>query len=211
MKLESIFGDGAKRYVPLIDTVKKMKGVNGLFKEVLNFNNTRMPDFIVELVFASYFCEEGYIVEFVPRSEGEITPDLHISKNELRGYVEIKHIHKKHDGPGSVVLKDFKEIPEDEFLEMYGDHVRDERYCRDKILEGFQQIQQYSGLKATDAMIVAIWNSDGDLDDLNMKFTITNLIDERSEFDKMQNNKWIIFGSPWYSLRKNTQFHIFRF
>jgi len=209
LKLESLYGR-CEKYTSLIDTVKKMKGVEGLFKDALNFNDTRMPDFIVELLFASYFCKEGYTVEFISRSESEKTPDLLITKNEFRGFVEIKHIHKKHDGPGVVVLKDLNEIPEDELLEEYGDHVRDERYCRDKILEGFLQIQKFSGLTNTDAIIIAIWNSDEDLDDLNMKFAISNLIEERSEFDNIPNKKWIVFGSPWFSLRKNSQFHIYR-
>jgi len=208
LKLTTIYGENAKRYTPLINTVKKLKGANSLFKEILNFKDIRMPDFIVELLFASFFYDEGYTVEIVPRSDREKTPDLLISKNDFRGFVEIKHIHKKHDGPVSVNLK---ELPEMDILEPYSDPVRDERYCRDKILEGFQQIQKFSGLMKTDVMIVAIWNSDEEIEDLDMKFSISHLIEERNEFENMPNPKWIVFGSDWFSLRQNTQIHIFQF
>jgi hypothetical protein len=208
LKLKTIYGENAKRYTHLIDTVKKLKGADSLFKEALNFNDIRMPDFMVELLFASFFFEEDYTVEIIPRSDLEKTPDLLVSKTAFRGFVEIKHIHKKHDGP-RVVLPN--ESPELEILEQYGDSIRDERYCRDKILEGFQQIQQFSGLVDTDVMIVAIWNSDEDIEEINMKFSISNLIKEKDEFENMPNPKWIVYGSHWYSLRENTKFHVFRF
>ena len=210
LKLESIYSEEVKRYTSLIDAVKKLKGSNGIFKESLNFNGSRISDFIVELIFAEYFCKEGFTVEFIPRVEKERTPDLFISKSELHGYVEIKHIHKKHDGPDVTVLKHFEENPEDEFLEVYGDHIRDERYCRDKILEGFQQIGQFSKPKASDAMIVAIWNSDEDLDERDMRFSKSHLIEEKNEFENFPNPKLIVYGSDWYSPREHSKFHVFR-
>ena len=208
LKLKTIYGENAKRYIPLIDTVKKLKGADSLFKEALNFNNIRMPDFLVELLFASFFYDDNYTVEIIPRSDLEKTPDLLISKTAFRGIVEIKHIHKKHDGP-RVVLPD--ESHELNILEQYGDPIRDERYCRDKILEGFQQIRQFSELMDTDVMIVAIWNSDEDIEEIDMKFSISHLIEEKDEFENMPNPKWIVYGNQWYSLRENSKFHVFRF
>jgi len=208
LKLKAIYGENARRFTPLIDTVKKLKGADCFFKEALNFNDIRMSDFIVELLFTSYFCEEGYTVEIIPRSDNKRTPDLFISKSAFRGFVEIKHIHKKHDGPKEV-LSD--ELPRTDILEPYGDPVRDEKYCRDKILEGFQQIMQFSGLKNTDAMIVAIWNSDEELDEHDMKFSIRHLIEEKNEFENRPNPKLIVYCSEWHSLRQNTQFHLFQF
>jgi hypothetical protein len=208
LKLKDAYGEKALRYIPVIDAVKNLKGANLLFKDALKFNTVRMSDFIVELLFASFFSEEGYTVEIIPRSEREKTPDLLIFRKDFRGFVEIKHIHKKHDGPS---VMDLNELPEMDLLEKYGDPVRDEKYCRDKILEGFQQIQQFSGLDDLDVMIVAIWNSDEDLDERNMKFSISHLIKEKNEFENMPNPKWIVYGSNWYSIRKQTQFHVFRF
>lgn len=209
LKLKTIYGENARRYTPLIDVANKLKGANFLFKGALKFNNTRVSDFLVELLFVSYFCEEGYSVEIISRSDREKTPDLRISKNNFHGFVEIKHIHKKHDGPGVIDLKESPEM--DDILVPYGDHARDEKYCRDKILEGFQQIQQFSRLIETDTMIVAIWNSDEDLDERDMKFSISHLIKERNEFENIPNPKWIVYGSDWYSPRENTKFYIFRF
>jgi hypothetical protein len=208
LKLETIYGKNAKNYASLIETVRTMKGSDSLFKEALYFSDNRIPDFIVELYFASYFHNRNYSVEIVSRSDQEKTPDLLISNETLRGYVEIKHIRKKHEGPKSLIPGESTKM---KILEKYGDPVRDERYCRDKILEGFHQIQSYSGLKNTDVMVVAIWNSDEDLDELDLKFTISNLIEERNEFENIPNQKWVVFGNPWYSLRENTQFHIFQF
>jgi len=209
LKLKTIYGENARRYTPLIDVANKLKGANILFKEALKFNNIRMSDFLVELLFVSLFCEDGYSVEIISRSDREKTPDLLISKNNFRGFVEIKHIHKKHDGPEVIDLNESPEM--DDILVPYGNHARDEKYCRDKILEGFQQIQQFPQLIETDTMIVAIWNSDEDLDERDMKFSITHLIEEKDEFAKMPNQKWIIYGSDWYSPRANTKFFIFRF
>ena len=207
-KITKIYGENARRFFPLIDIVKTLKGANIFFKEALLFNNDRIPDFIVELLFTAYFYKEGYTTEIIPRSNGQKTPDLLISKIDFRGFVEIKHIHKKHEGPSVVNLNEFSEF---DLLELYGDSVRDEKYCRDKILEGFQQIHQFSWLNNTDAMVVAIWNSDEDLDDHDINFSITHLIEENNEFKNVLNPKWIVYGSDWYSCRKQTQFHVFRF
>ena len=136
LKLEAVYGENAKKYTSLIDTVKTMKGSDCLFKESLNFDDIRMPDFIVELFLASFFHEENYSVEIIPRSDRKKTPDLLISNRALRGYVEIKHIHKKHDGP-KVVFPE--ELPKMDLLEKYGDSARDERYCRDKFWRDFSK------------------------------------------------------------------------
>ena len=207
-RLKDAYGDKAERFIPLINSVKKLEGANSIFKDALKFNDSRIKDFIIELSFALYFYEANFIVVFVPRSDKEKTPDLFISNSEFHGFVEIKHIHKKHDGLKMVLPNESDSSVE---FEKYGDPIRDERYCRDKILEGFQQIQNFSGLKKTDFMVVAIWNSDADLEDIDMELCINHLIEEKNEFANIPNPKCIVYGSDWHSIRKKTQFHVFNF
>jgi len=204
-RIRDVYGDKATEFTPLINLVKQFKGAKSFFKDALGFNDIR--DFIATLIFASYFHHAECIVEFVPRSK-EKTPDLFVANSEFRGFVEVKHIHKKHDGPKTALPN---VLNKKKLLVEYSNPLRDEKYCRDDIIKGFKQIQQFSGLKDTDVMIVAIWNSDEDLDELDMKFSIPHLIEEKSEFENMSNPKWIVYGSDWYSLRENTKFHVFRF
>lgn|GEM_PF-1786478 len=205
-KLRDAYGDKAPEFIPLINLVKQFKGAKSFFKDALGFKDIR--DFIVALIFVSYFHHAKCSVEFIPRSKKEKTPDLCIANSEFRGFVEIKHIHDKHDGPKKVLPN---ESETNEKLEEYGNYTRDEKYCRDDIIKGFKQIQNFSGLKKTDTMIVAIWNSDEDLEEIDMKSSLNQLIKEKNEFKNMSNPKCIIYGSDWYSLRRQTQFHVFRF
>jgi hypothetical protein len=204
-RIRDAYGNKATEFTPLINLVKQFKGAKSFFKDALGFDDIR--DFIATLIFASYFHHAEYIVEFVPRSK-EKTPDLFIANSEFRGFVEVKHIHKKHDGPKTALPKG---LNKKNILEEYSNPLRDEKYCRDDIIKGFKQIQNFSGLKKTDTMIVAIWNSDEDLDELDMKFSISHLIEERNEFENMPNPKWIVYCSDWYSPKENSRFHIFQF
>lgn len=203
-RLREAYGDKATDFIPLINSINQFKGAKSFFKDALGFDD--IQDFVAALSFALYFHHAECIVEFVPRSK-KMTPDLFIVNPEFRGFVEIKHIHKKHDGPKTALPN---ELNKKNILEEYSNPLRDEKYCRDDIIKGFKQIQQFSGLKNTDVMIVAIWNSDEDLDELDMKFSISHLIEEKNEFENMPNPKWIVYGSDWYSPRENTKFHVFR-
>ena len=204
-RLRHAYGDKATEIIPLINLVKQFKGAKSFFKDALGFKDFR--DFIAVLTFASYFHHTKCIVEFVPRSK-EKTPDLFISNSEFRGFVEIKHIHKKHDGP-KIAFPNGAET--NEILEKYGNYTRDEKFCREDIIKGFKQLRAFSGLRKTDWMIVAIWNSDEDLDEIDMKSSLNQLITEKNEFEDIPNPKCIVYGSDWYSLRRQTQFHVFRF
>ena len=205
LRIKGDFGDNAIDFVPLIELVSTFKGSRAFFKDALGFKNTQ--DCIAQLRFALYFHQNGYIVEFIPRSK-EKTPDLFVTNSELRGFVEIKHIHKKHDGPKKMQIND---SDSGEILEEYGNYIRDEKYCRDKIIEGFKQLRNFPELKKTDWMIVAVWNSDEDLDEIDMESSLNLLIHEQSELKNIPNPKCIIYGSNWLSLRKNTEFHSFCF
>ena len=204
-RLRDAYGEKATEFIPLIDLVKQFKGAKSFFKDALGFKD--LEDFIAVLIFASYFHDAKCIVEFIPRSK-KTTPDLFISNSAFRGFVEIKHIHKKHDEPKMALPN---ELNKKNILEGYGNPLRDENYCRDDIIEGFKQLRNFSGLKKTDMMIVAIWNSDEDLEEIGMKFSLNHLIEEKNEFENMPNPKCIVYGSDWYSLRRQTQFHVFCF
>jgi hypothetical protein len=204
-RLRDAYGDKATEFISLINLVKQFKGAESFFKDALGFDDIR--DFIAVLIFASYFHHAECIVEFVPRSKGT-TPDLFIANSKFRGFVETKHIHKKHDGLKKVLPN---ESETNEELDENGNYTRDERYCRDDIIKGFKQLRDFSGLQKTDWMIVAIWNSDEDLMEIDMKSSLNQLIKEKNEFKNMPNPKCIIYGSDWYSFRRQTQFYVFRF
>lgn len=204
-RLRDEYGDKATDFIPLITLIQQFSGSPSFLKDASGFDD--ISDFIAVIRFALYFHNAGYFVEFVPRSK-EKTPDLFVTKSKFRGFVEIKHIHKKHDGPRIIQINN-SEI--DEKLEQYGNNIRDEKYCRDEIIEGFKQIRNFSGLQNEDWMIVAVWNSDDDLDEINIKSSLNLLLEEKSEFENMPNPKCLIYGSDWYSFRKDTQFHVFRF
>lgn len=204
-KIRGEYGDEAIDFIPLIELVSQFKGSKTFFKDALGFEN--IQDCIAQLRFALYFHQNGYIIEFVPRSK-EKTPDLFVTNSKLRGFVEIKHIHKKHDGPKKMQLNDSDTL---EMLEEYGNYTRDEKYCRDEIIEGFKQLRNSPKVQRTDWMIVAVWNADEDLEELDMKFSLNQLIKEESEFDKIPNPKCVIYSSGGYYPKENTKFHIFRF
>jgi len=205
IKLRDKYREKATDFIPSINLVRQFKGSKYFFENALELKD--IDDFIAELTFAMYFHHAKYIVEFISRSKGT-TPDLYISNSSLRGFVEIKHIHKKHDGPEKVQSNDLGTI---ELLEKYAVYTRDEKYCRDKIIEGFKQLRNFSELQKTDWMIVAVWNSDEDLEEIDMESSLNQLIREESEFKNTPNPKCIIYGSDWFSLRKKTKFHVFHF
>jgi len=204
-RLNGEYGERAIDFIPLIKLASQLKGAKSFFKDALGFYDIR--DFVAELRFVLYFHNADCIVEFVPRSK-ETTPDLFVTNSEFRGFVEVKHIHKKHNGPRGLQSKD--SVPLEKFEE-YGIYARDEKYCRGEIIGGFKQLRNFSGLKKTDWMIVAVWNTDEDLDEIDMESSLNQLIKEESEFENMPNPKCIVYSSDWYSIRKQTQFHVFRF
>lgn len=205
IKLRDKYGEKATDFIPSINLVRQFKGSKNFFKNALDFRD--IEDFIVELTFAIYFYQAECTVEFISRSKGT-TPDLCITNSNLRGFVEIKHIHKKHDGPKRIHPH---ELGTTGLLEEYAVYTRDEKYCRDKILEGFKQLRNFPRLKKTDWMIVAVWNSDEDLEEIDMESSLNQLIHEESEFKNTPNPKCIVYGSDWFSLRKKTKFHVFHF
>jgi hypothetical protein len=143
----------ARELEPFLVRVEEMEGAERLFARIEGAGDAaQVDDHLATARYALMFA--GLSFEVVVEPMGREGPDLSIARDGHSAAVEVTRFRKMHEGPSA---SGFPNMPD--ILLEYGDPLRDIRKVRDKVTSKFRQLRKGTGL-------VAIWNDDGDLEDL---------------------------------------------
>lgn len=138
----------------------------------------QLMDYLAELRYALVFRDLGFTVEIEPL--GRKGPDLEVSREGLSAVVEIARFRPMNPGP-----------PESggELLAEYGNPSRDVAKSLAKIVHKFEQL-------VGNLSIIAIWNDDDALEELEMSSAVRDLVGSPGTPSSLQ---FVLFGSCWTS------------
>jgi len=143
----------ARELEPFLARIERMEGAARLFKRIANAGDVEaMDDHLATARYALMFA--GLAFEVVVEPTGRKGPDLSIARDGHSAAVEVTRFRKMNEGPSLAVPPNLPNI-----LPEYGDPLRDIRKVHDKVTSKFRQLRKGTGL-------VAIWNDDGDLEEL---------------------------------------------
>jgi hypothetical protein len=138
---------------PLFARVRRMPGADRLFRRIAHAGDIeQLGDYRAEILYALMFAGLAFDVSIEPK--GAEGPDLSVCRDGHSAAVEVTRFREIHEGPPAEQVNDIPGV-----LPVYGDPLRDVRKVRDKVTSKFRQLREGTG-------IVAIWNDDGDLEEL---------------------------------------------
>ena len=149
-------------------------------------------DHLATLRYSLIFGYLGFVVSFEPT--GTQGPDLLITRDGISATVEVTRFRSINPGPS--VLSDEKLQSDELILEPYGNPGRDVPKSLRKIKEKFRQA-------LAPHAIIAVWNDDEALEELEMSIALRNL---RRDSSLPVGLDFVIYGSRWISC---VQLHIF--
>ncbi|MEN6519478.1 MAG: hypothetical protein ABFC38_15115 [Methanospirillum sp.] len=88
--------------------------------------------------------------------------------------VEIKHYRHKHPGPPLLDLDECRRTGKTPLLSKYGDYERDERRSHRILVNTLEQI--FAHIDGKEPFIIAFWNSDDDLDELQFSSSVHSFL-----------------------------------
>jgi hypothetical protein len=156
----------------------------------------QIRDLLAEVRYAEVFHNLGFSVEFL---QDDNLPDMRIAKGDHEIYAEVKRFRIVPPGPPI--------LPKGEFdvLEEYGNPARDIR----KVLQNIEG--KFHQLPSADS-VIAIWNNDGDMEEIEVKEAVDDLcVDRANGLHPSFPEKFlfVVYGSPWLHCRNSKQFFCF--
>ena len=162
--------------IKLIKLISTFNNSNTILKRISDAKDIdSIKDYLAEIDFAIFFYSFNFIVEFEPL--GKKGPDLMISKEDESCHVEVTRFRKRYPGPSHTEFQ------------IYGNSKRDTKKAFDKIVHKFTQISNNNS-------ILAIWNDEGDLEEIEVKFAIDELL-KISHYEIPEGLQFIIYSSVW--------------
>ena len=143
-----------------------------------------IKDYLAEIKFAIFFCSFNFIVEFEPL--GKKGPDLMISNEDESCHIEVTRFRKIYPGPSHTEVQ------------KYGNCKRDTKKAFNKIVHKFTQLSNSNS-------ILAIWNDEGDLEEIEVKFAINELLNI-SHYQIPEGFQFIIYSSDWCTIRNTNTY-----
>jgi hypothetical protein len=167
--------------------IQHSPGANRLFGRIANAPQSDISDYLAELWYATLFKELGFHIIIDPLGDG---PDMKISKQDFDIFVEVTCFRNIYPGPPNLTLSDAEEIT----LIEYGNWERDTNKSYRKMVDKFPQLNR-TEIKSS---VLAIWNYDGDLEEIEIESAISRISEERitKKIFVPENLKFIIFA-PW--------------
>jgi hypothetical protein len=191
MICKECYGFSEDYSVQIINGIKDVKGAISLFEDIFSLDIGKTNDLLAELRYIYLFLNCGWTVEKIPKGTGR-TPDLKVMSNFFSSLVEIKHIRLRNPGPST--LKNIKEL---DFLENYSDFESNEDKIRDKVLQAVDQIYFYNDRDPNDIPIIAFWSSDGEIEEIDVMYSMTQIISDIQDQKPDFPNGILIFGNGW--------------
>jgi len=185
------YGFSENYTIQLLFGIKDVKGIISLFDNISSSDKGKIEDLLAEIRFIYLFKNCGWTVEKIPKSAGP-TPDLKVMSDFFSSLIEIKNIRWRNPGPSTV-----NNNTEQFLLEEHGDFCRDEEKIRDKVFEAVDQIYFYKDRDPNDIPIIALWSSDGEIEEIDVKFSMQRIIDEMRDQKPDFPNGILIFGNGW--------------
>jgi len=188
----------ARELEPFLARVEKMKGAGRLFKRIADAEDVdAMDDHLTTARYALMFA--GLAFEVVVEPTGREGPDLSIARDGHSATVEVTRFRKMHEGPSASGSSSTPDI-----LLEYGDPLRDIRKVRDKITSKFRQLRKGTGL-------VAIWNDDGDLEELEAYEGVAEIAHEAMTgvLSVPPELFLVAYATHWWNPRVRRQVHCF--
>lgn len=179
--------------------LQKMPGSNRIFRRIATTkDDEQLQDYLTEVRYALVFVGLGFQVEIEPL--GQKGPDLRVVRDRSQIFVEITRFRKIYPGPQLLDLSSKNTI-----LQEYGNPPRDIRKAFEKLLNKFPQVA--AGQEA----IIAIWNDDDDMEEIEVKTAVNDL-----HYDAIEGKVtiptgllFVLYGSKWVGGVENKQFHCF--
>ena len=198
-KVEQLFDkDVAQFWHPCFKRLQLIPGANHIFKRIASSEDIeQLQDYLTEIRYALLFVGLRFQVEIEPL--GPKGPDLKIIRDGHPILVEITRFRKIYPGPPVLDLSD-----ENTILPTYGNPPRDIRKAFEKILKKFPQV-------GDDEAIIAIWNDDEDMEEVEVN---TAVIDLRNDAAQERINLpigllFVLYGSKWVGGVGNRQLYCF--
>jgi hypothetical protein len=174
----------------LFARVERIPGSNRLFTRLISASDKeQFDDYLAEVIYTLLFIGVGFEVEIEPF--GAKGPDLGVKRDGHQAVVEITRLRKIFAGPPEFNIYTSE-------LQEYGNPQRDIRKAFEKILSKFRQV-------GNDSSIVAIWNDDGDLEEVAVEMAVKCL-----RYSSAQNTltvpdglQFIIYASQWVRLQSD--------
>jgi len=149
------------------------------------------PELVVDFIgiriwFAVFFSVLGFQVAIEP--SGKAGPDIEVTENDHGAIVEVTRFRRVYEGPPEICTDDERPM-----LVKYGDSRRDTEKAYNKIVGKFPQISE-----VVHTSIIALWNSDGDLEEIEMEEAIRHLRRDSEEHKiSIPNNLAFVLFGPW--------------
>ncbi len=174
-----------------LEFIADVSNAEGLFKRLADAaDHETLNDYLAEVRYILVFAGLGFLVEIEPC--GTKGPDLKISRDGKAAHVEITRFRPKHDGPPEADFSDPMLT-----LSQYGNPSRDVRKAMRKIYHKFRQVRDHES-------IIAIWNDDEDMEELEVQAAVKDLREER---EKPEDLAFVMYGSDWIGM--NHQLHCY--
>jgi hypothetical protein len=180
------------------ERIQQMPGAHGLFRRVASATDReQLADYLAEVRHALIFAGLHFEVQIEPL--GRQGPDLKVSRDDHEAFVEVMRFRKVSSGPPPLDPSD-----EDLVLQVYGNPLRDLQKTFEKLVAKFRQVQDAQA-------IIAIWNDDGDLEELEVQAAVTSLWEDASRGILLLPSSilFILYGSPWIRAGDHKQLHCF--
>jgi len=198
-RIQSLAGNKhAKAVEPLLKRLSQMAGANRLFKRIAHARDVQqLHDYRAEILYALMFAGLSFDVAIEPR--GAKGPDLLVCRDGHPVAVEVTRFRRIHEGPPMARPSDMPEI-----FQAYGDPLRDVRKVREKVASKFRQLGDETG-------IVAIWNDDGDLENLEACQGVAEIAHDAvtGALTVPPGIFLVIYASDWAYCRKMQQVYCF--
>jgi len=188
----------ARELEPFLARVEIVEGGGRLFKRIADAGDVdAVDDHLATTRYALMFA--GLAFEVVVEPRGREGPDLSIAREGHSAEVEVTRFRKMHEGPSLAVPPNLPDI-----LPEYGDPLRDIRKVRDKVTSKFRQLRRGTGL-------VAIWNDDGDLEELEAYEGVAEIAHEAvTGVLAVPPELFLVsYASPWQNPRTSRQVYCF--
>ncbi len=181
---------------------QQMPGADSKFKHIAEVpDKEQLYDYLTEIKYALVFAGLRFQIEAEPL--GKKGPDLRISRDGHKAVVEVKRFRRMFPGPPTVSLPDENFLDDTSFLEPYGNPKRDIKKIISRIAEKFEQLDN-------GASIIALWNDDEDLEDIEVEQAANQLRDgAQGSLSLPDGLLFILYASPSILLGQRQQLYCF--
>jgi len=196
-KVSHLLGEREKQFwQSRFERFRQMLGADSKFKRIAEApDKEQLYDYLAEIKYALVFAGLGFQVEAEP--SGKEGPDFRVSRDDHSAFVEAKRFRQMYPGPSKISFSD-KEFLDDTFLlKPYGNPERDVKKVKDRITEKLKQVSEGTS-------IIALWNDDGDLEDIEVEQAACQLCD-----DMVQKRLSLPSGLLFILYASNQQFYCF--